>query len=30
MRWALVGAMALRAYASERLTQDVDIVIHAR
>lgn len=29
MRWALVGAMALRAYASERLTQDVDIVIHA-
>jgi len=29
IRWALVGAMALRAYASERLTQDVDIVIHA-
>lgn len=29
IRWALVGAMALRAYASERMTQDVDIVIHA-
>jgi hypothetical protein len=28
VRWALVGAMALRAYAPERLTQDVDIVIH--
>lgn len=30
IRWALVGAMALRAYAPERLTQDVDIIIHAR
>ncbi|MGQ9550183.1 MAG: hypothetical protein ACUVSY_15625 [Roseiflexus sp.] len=29
IRWALVGAMALRAYAPERLTQDVDIVICA-
>ncbi len=29
VRWALVGAMALRAYAPERLTQVVDIVIHA-
>ncbi|MGQ9613593.1 hypothetical protein [Chloroflexus sp.] len=28
--WALVGAMALRAYAPDRLTQDVDIIIHAR
>jgi len=27
--WALVGAMALRAYAPERTTRDVDIIIHA-
>jgi len=29
IRWTLVGAMALRAYAPERMTQDVDILIHA-
>lgn len=29
IRWALIGAMALRAYAPERMTQDVDILIHA-
>lgn len=28
-RWTLIGAMALRAYAPERMTQDVDILIHA-
>ncbi|WP_322815315.1 hypothetical protein [Chloroflexus sp.] len=28
--WALIGAIALRTYAPERLTQDVDIIIHAR
>lgn len=29
IRWALVGAMALRAYAPERLTQDVDTIMLA-
>lgn len=29
IRWTLIGAMALRAYAPERMTQDVDILIHA-
>ena len=29
IHWALVGTMALRAYAPERLTQDIDIVIQA-
>lgn len=30
LRWALVGGMALRAYAPERMTLDVDIVMHER
>lgn len=28
IRWALVDGMALRAYAPERMTLDVDVVIH--
>ncbi|MGH3088535.1 MAG: hypothetical protein ACRDSJ_14600 [Rubrobacteraceae bacterium] len=30
LRWALIGGIALRAYAPERMTLDVDIVIHER
>lgn len=30
LRWALVGGVALRAYAPERMTLDVDIVVHKR
>jgi hypothetical protein len=30
LRWALVGGMALRAYAPERMTLDVDIIMHER
>lgn len=30
MPWALVGAIALRAYAPERATADVDILVHQR
>jgi len=30
LRWALVGGVALRAYAPERMTLDVDIVVHER
>lgn len=30
LRWALVGGIALRAYAPERMTLDVDIVMHER
>lgn len=30
LRWALAGGIALRAYAPERMTLDVDIVIHER
>ena len=29
IRWALVGGIALRAYVPERMTLDVDIIIHA-
>ncbi len=30
LRWALIGGIALRAYAPERMTLDVDILIHER
>lgn len=30
LRWALVGGVALRAYAPERMTLDVDIIVHKR
>lgn len=30
LRWALVGGIALRAYAPERMTLDVDIIMHER
>jgi hypothetical protein len=30
IRWALVGGLALRAYMPERMTLDVDILIHDR
>lgn len=30
LRWALIDGIALRAYAPERMTLDVDIVVHER
>lgn len=30
LRWALVGGLALRAYMPERMTLDVDVLIHER
>lgn len=30
LRWALISGVALRAYAPERMTLDVDIVVHQR
>ena len=30
LRWALVGGIALRAYMPERMTLDVDILVHER
>ena len=30
IRWAVVGAVATRAYMPERMTRDLDILVHYR